>query len=63
VLRRKSEELQVPYRLLYAIASRGPGADLDPEALASEVSMEIDAVSKYLEALAEKGLIARRYVS
>ncbi|MGC8582878.1 MAG: ATPase [Thermoproteus sp.] len=63
VLKKKSEELQVPYRLLYAIASRGPGAELDPDVLASEASMEAWLVSKYLDVLAEKGLVAKKYVS
>lgn len=62
-LKAKSSELKVPYQLLVAIASRGPGAELNIEALASEISMDVRSVAKYLETLAEKGLVAKKYVS
>ena len=62
-LRRKAAELKVPYQLLYAIASRGPGRELDPSSLASETSLDERTITKYLDVLAENGLIAKRYVS
>lgn len=63
ILKRKASELNVPYELLYAVASRGPGRDLDPSSLASETSLDVSSVMKYLDLMAENGLIAKRYVS
>ncbi|MEM0183990.1 MAG: ATPase [Thermoproteus sp.] len=62
-LRAKSSELKVPYQLLIAIASRGPGVELNVEALASETLMDVRSVARYLEVLAERGLVAKKYVS
>lgn len=62
-LKRKAAELNVPYQLLYAVASKGPGRELDPSSLAAEASLDVKSVMKYLDLMAENGLIAKRYVS
>ncbi|MBP1450148.1 MAG: ATPase, partial [Thermoproteus sp.] len=62
-LEKLAGDLGVPRGLLYAVASRGPGAILEPEQLAAELSADPAVVVKGLEALASRGLITKKYVA
>nr|KJR74287.1 MAG: ATPase [Thermoproteus sp. AZ2] len=58
-----AKDLGAPYELIYSIAVRGPGAVVEPRQLAAELSLDEAQVVKWLEALAAKGLVEKRYVA
>lgn len=58
-----AKDVGVPYELIYSIAARGPGAVVEPSQLAAELSLDEAQVVKWLEALAMKGIIEKRYVA
>lgn len=62
-LKLKAEELGVPYQVLWAVASKGPGTELDIDRLAEETSQDKNVILRYLELLSQRGLVIKRYVS